>query len=57
VLSGDVVDETTMRRERLDAAERAELVRDARRALERMIAIAESAPARAGRADSAPAGG
>jgi hypothetical protein len=46
-----------MRRERLDAAERAELVRDARRALERMIAIAESAPARAGRADSAPAGG
>ncbi len=57
VLSGDVVDETTMRRERLDAEERAELVRDARRALERMIAIAESAPARAGRADSAPAGG
>ncbi len=43
VLAGDVVDETTMRRDRLSAAERAELVRDARRALERMIAIVEAA--------------
>ncbi len=41
VLAGDVVDERTMARERLGAAERAALVADARRALERMIAIVE----------------
>jgi len=41
VLSGDVVDERTAARDRLDEAERAELVRDARAALERMIAITE----------------
>ena len=39
VLAGDVVGETTGRRERLDPAERAALVTDARAALERMIAI------------------
>ncbi len=43
VLPGDVIDELSMRRERFGATERAELVRDARRALERMIAIVESA--------------
>jgi quinolinate synthase len=42
VLPGDVVDEATMRRERLSEDERDELVRDARAALERMIAIVES---------------
>jgi quinolinate synthase len=42
VLPGDVVDEATMRRERLSPAERDEVVRDARLALERMIAIVES---------------
>jgi quinolinate synthase len=42
VLAGDVVDEVTMRRERLSEAERAELARDARCALERMIAVVES---------------
>jgi quinolinate synthase len=42
VLPGDVVDEATMRRERLGPAERDEVVRDARLALERMIAIVES---------------
>jgi len=43
VLAGDVVDEITMRRERLGESERAELVREARRAMELMIAIVESA--------------
>jgi quinolinate synthase len=43
VLAGDVVEETTMRRDRLGPGERAEVVRDARLALERMIAIVESA--------------
>lgn len=42
VLAGDVVDETTGRRERLDDDDRAEMVRDARRALERMIEITEA---------------
>jgi len=42
VLAGDVVDEATMRRERLTPAERAVLVKDARASLERMIAIVES---------------
>jgi quinolinate synthase len=42
VLAGDVVDELTMRRERLSEAERAELVGEARAAMERMIAIVES---------------
>jgi quinolinate synthase len=42
VLAGDVVDETSGRRERLDESERATLVRDARRALERMIEITEA---------------
>lgn len=41
VLAGDAVDETTGRRERLDATERAELVGFARAALERMIEIVE----------------
>ncbi len=39
VLAGDVVDERTMGRERLGEEERAELVGQARSALERMIAI------------------
>jgi len=39
VLAGDVVAETTGSRERLASADRAELVTDARAALERMIAI------------------
>jgi len=43
VLAGDVVDELTARRDRLGEAERAVLVRDARAALERMIAITEAA--------------
>ena len=42
VLPGDAVDERTGGRERLTEAERAELVRDARLALERMIAITEA---------------
>ncbi|MBL8863309.1 MAG: quinolinate synthase NadA [Planctomycetes bacterium] len=42
VLAGDVVDEVSGRRERLDDAERATLIADARRALERMIEITES---------------
>jgi quinolinate synthase len=41
VLPGDVVDERSMARDRLGAHEREELVADARRALERMIAIVE----------------
>ena len=41
VLPGDVVDERTGWRERLDGAGQAEIVTDARRALERMIAIVE----------------
>jgi len=43
VMAGDVVDEGNGRRTRLDEAERSVLVRDARRALERMIEITESA--------------
>lgn len=43
VLAGDVVDEGTAARERLGASERATLVKDARKALERMIAITEAA--------------
>ncbi|HVS19698.1 MAG TPA: quinolinate synthase NadA [Planctomycetota bacterium] len=43
VLAGDSVDELTGRRERLDSAERDELVGFARAALERMIEITESA--------------
>jgi quinolinate synthase len=41
VLAGDVMNERTMGRERLDAGERAELVSQARTALERMIAVVE----------------
>jgi quinolinate synthase len=41
VLPGDSVNEISGTRERLPAAERADLVRDARRALEQMIAITE----------------
>ncbi len=41
VLPGDVVDETSLGRDRLDGAERAILVRDARLAMERMIALSE----------------
>ena len=43
VLAGDVVSETTGVRERLAADERATVVRDARSALERMIAITQRA--------------
>jgi quinolinate synthase len=42
VLAGDAVDETTAARDRLSETERAELVRDARLALERMIEITET---------------
>lgn len=42
VLAGDVVDERSMNRERLEAAERAELIGHARLAMERMISIVES---------------
>jgi quinolinate synthase len=41
VFAGDSVSETTGLRERLDSAERAAVVRDARRSLERMIEITE----------------
>ena len=41
VFAGDSVSETTGLRERLDPAERAAVVRDARRSLERMIEITE----------------
>jgi len=47
VLAGDMVDEITMRRDRLDAGERAGLVAQARLSLERMIEIVE-APAHGG---------
>jgi quinolinate synthase len=43
VLPGDSIDETTARRERLDPQERAEVVQNARRALERMISITQAA--------------
>lgn len=43
VMAGDMVDETTARRERLEPAQRAQLVREARAALERMIEITEAA--------------
>lgn len=43
VFAGDMVDEATARRDRLAPAERAQLVVEARRALERMIAITEAA--------------
>ncbi len=43
VLAGDVVDETTAKRERLTGQERKTMVADAKRALERMIEITESA--------------
>jgi len=42
VLAGDVVDEVTGARERLDASGRARVAREARRALERMIEITEA---------------
>jgi quinolinate synthase len=49
VLAGDVVQETTGRRERLPAEERADVARNARRALQRMIEITRGAsPAAAG---------
>jgi len=41
VLAGDVMNERTLGRDRLDEDERAELVRDARLSLERMIAVVE----------------
>ena len=41
VLAGDIVDERTAARERLDASERTELIRDAKLSLERMIAVTE----------------
>ncbi len=43
VLPGDMVDEISGARERLDEAARAQIARDARRALERMIEITEAA--------------
>ena len=43
VLPGDVVDEVTGSRERLDPEGQAQIARDARRALERMIEITEAA--------------
>ena len=43
VLAGDVVDERTGRRDRLAEDDRQRLIRDARRALEKMIEIAEAA--------------
>jgi quinolinate synthase len=43
VLPGDVVDERTMKRDRLTADEQAALVADARRSLERMIEIVDNA--------------
>jgi len=43
VLAGDAVHETTGARERLPASERDAIARDARRALEQMIAITEGA--------------
>jgi quinolinate synthase len=43
VLPGDMIDDLTLRRERLGAEERAELVQHARRSLERMIEIVEAA--------------
>jgi quinolinate synthase len=43
VLAGDVVDERTMARERLDADERTDLIREARASMERMIEIVEAA--------------
>ena len=42
VLPGDAVNETTGSRDRLDEKERLELTRDARCALERMIAVVEN---------------
>jgi quinolinate synthase len=42
VLPGDVVDESTGARERLDAASQAEIARDARKALEKMIELTEA---------------
>jgi quinolinate synthase len=42
VLAGDAVNELTGERDRLDPAERAELVQDARAALERMIEVTET---------------
>jgi quinolinate synthase len=44
VLAGDVIDEMSGARDRLSDAERKELVRNSRLALERMIEIVESAP-------------
>ncbi|QDU84736.1 Quinolinate synthase A [Planctomycetes bacterium Pla163] len=42
VLAGDSVDELSMRRDRLDGAERKDLIADARYSLEKMIEIVES---------------
>ena len=41
VLAGDVVDERTMSRDRLDANERSVLIEEARASMERMIAVVE----------------
>jgi len=41
VLAGDVVDERTMARDRVGEAERKALIRDARKSMERMIAVVE----------------
>jgi quinolinate synthase len=45
VMAGDVVDESTGSRQRLDASSRAEIARDARKALEKMIELTEAARA------------
>jgi len=42
VLAGDVVNEQTLQRDRLDEDERAELIREARLSMERMIEIVEA---------------
>jgi quinolinate synthase len=42
VLAGDMVDEASGVRDRLDASERAQLIRHAKLALERMISVTES---------------
>jgi quinolinate synthase len=41
VLAGDMVDEISMRRERLSEVERASMIAEARSSLERMIRIVE----------------
>jgi quinolinate synthase len=44
VLAGDVIDEATGRRDRLDEDDRATLIAEAKIALDRMIQITEASP-------------